>query len=172
VNRADFVAAVHELAEQLGTELWTIVEGQIERAKAQALETALEQLRAAIAGGEVAAEPTNRDVETEPSAAAGRRAPRRCSKCDDLGHDKRRCPKGEAPRVAIEPESTPAEPEPIAPPAELDQDAAVEPDEDAEHDDDPREAPSPPPTRSDRFARIEAAASARTRRAAGLDLRG
>lgn len=150
MTRDDFLAAVHELADQLGAKLWRIVERQTEAAKAAALHVAMEQLQQQIDGEEPIA----------PIAVpeARRRAPRRCSTCDRLGHDARRCPGPDAPAAedhvaadqppaAPEPTAAPdPEPEPIDAP---EPDPTPEPDttddEDQDDDDeDPCEAPSPP----------------------------
>lgn len=100
MNRDDFLAQVRELAEQLGAEIWSIVERQTERARAAALEVAVGRLRGELGGG-----------ADEPESAIPRRSPRRCSSCRQLGHDARKCP-GSASGDS-EPPAPAAEPEPL-----------------------------------------------------------
>lgn len=142
MTRDDFLAEVHALADQLGAELWAAIERQTDRAKAAALEAVKGQFRAQIVGDATPSSPP----ATEQ--AARRRAPRRCSKCDELGHDVRKCPRAivvatgapdqvdrddaEQPVVAAEPDAV----EGAADPADH---------EDLDDEDDPCEAPSPPP---------------------------
>lgn len=163
--REDFLVAVRELAERLGAELWRIVERQTAEARAAALEVAIGRLRSQIAAGAP-------DPEPATAPAERRRAPRRCSSCRSLEHDARRC-------HGSEPQDPPSSAQVAAdepPPAAAPQDADPAPVDDASianvaddtgTDDEPDDlaSSSPPPTRADRFARIEAAA--RTRRAEG-----
>lgn len=95
MNRASFLAEVHELAEQLGRRLYDLVAAESERVRAQALELATAQLRATVGGESEQAEP----------AAASRRNPPRCAVCDELGHNARRHKR-----------DAPTPPEPTAPP--------------------------------------------------------
>jgi hypothetical protein len=69
VNRTAFLAAVHELAEQLGRQLFAIVQKQSERARAQALELAKDKLRAELEGHDA-------QEDARPTAVEAERAPR------------------------------------------------------------------------------------------------
>lgn len=72
MKRESFLAAVHELAEQLGRQLFAIVQKQSERARAQALELAKDQLRAELEGTHA--------EEAGPDAVEAKRAPRAASR--------------------------------------------------------------------------------------------
>jgi len=84
VNRTSFLAAVHELAEQLGSRLYALVEKQSERARAAALEIAKGKLRAELQPDDKAA-----PVETAPPPR--KRRQQRCSKCQSTEHNARGC---------------------------------------------------------------------------------
>src|ERR1044071_6938577 len=94
MTRADFLSAVHELADKLGAELWRVIERQTGAARATAMEVATAQLHAQIAGDDGVA-----------NGAPRKRAPRRCSGCEQLGHDVRKCP-ASAPSAVVDAEDT------------------------------------------------------------------
>lgn len=195
MNRAAFMARVHELAEQLGGRLYRIVSKQGELVRAQALRHAKSQLRASMEGTDaapdaaIAMEQGRTPVASEralrspdrkalpdgartprarrgggkpdhpdhagalpgPPRAKGKRGPQRCRTCVEagrpgLGHNAKTCGREATATASEEPDE-------------------VEVDE--------ASTPSPPPNRSARFARIEAAAAARRtadeHAAAGLD---
>src|ERR1041385_8097364 len=125
MTRTDFLAAVHALAEQLGRQLWTLIEQQTDAARAEALVIATSQLRAQIVGDQP---PTCE--ETPADQSRGRRNPPRCTVCDELGHNARRHRKDQPQAIVV-----PAPPPTLAP--------VPAPDDE---DDEPDAAPlSPPP---------------------------
>lgn len=90
MNRAAFLQRVHELAEQLGRELYTLVQKQSERARAQALELAKDRLRAELEGRHegpdaVEAEPEPRQPARTPRRKSGR--PRQLERTGSRGAD-------------------------------------------------------------------------------------
>lgn len=82
LKRKEFLAAVHELAEQLGSRLYDLVQGESDRLRAAALEVATAELRGVVGTASPGAAPP----ETSPSD----RAPRRCKVCGEFGHNARR----------------------------------------------------------------------------------
>jgi len=76
VTRADFLAAVRELADQLADELYDLVERRSEVVRAAALEVAATRLRADL-GIE--------DREQKPRSS--KRAAVTCKRCGEVGHN-------------------------------------------------------------------------------------
>lgn len=107
MNRTDFLAAVHELAEQLGRELYDLVAAESERVRAAALEVATAQLRSAVGADDVVVP----ELDVAPGPGPKRRAPIRCRACGEIGHNARRH-RGEV-AVDAQPDQPPPIPEPV-----------------------------------------------------------